>query len=48
MSPVLNSRLLFSFDDDLYCMGYSSDATSSQCIFIPMLLPGPKLTFEGK
>lgn len=41
VSPVLNSRMLFSFDDGLYCMG-----VTSQSIFVPILLPGPKYTFE--
>jgi hypothetical protein len=46
--PVLNSRLLFSFDDEMYCMGYAASSNASQCIMVPMLIPGPKLTFEAE
>ena len=46
-TPILTSRLLFSFDDSLYYMGYSS-ASSSQSISIPILIPGPKLTYEAE
>jgi hypothetical protein len=35
--PLLQSRLLFTFDPDLYVMG--QDANSNQCINIPFLLP---------
>jgi hypothetical protein len=47
-TPVLNSRLLFSFDGELYCMGYSSHNQASQSIFVPILIPGPKLTYEAE
>jgi len=46
--PVVNSRLLFSFDDEMYCMGYTNSSNATQCILVPMLIPGPKLTFEAE
>jgi hypothetical protein len=47
-TPVVGSRLLFSFDEDMYCMGYTNSNNASQCIEVPMLIPGPKLTFEAE
>ena len=47
-APVVNSRLLFSFDEDVYCMGYTASNNTSQCIVVPMLIPGPKLTYEAE
>jgi hypothetical protein len=47
-TPVFNSRLLFSFDDELYCMGYNSTSSASQSILVPILIPGPKLTYEAE
>lgn len=42
--PIFQSRIVFSFDEELYRMGY--DATSQQNIVVPILLPGPKQTVE--
>lgn len=42
--PILNSKLLFVYDDELYAMGYST--RSSSVITIPILLPGPKHIVE--
>ena len=48
-APVVNSRLLFSFDEDAYCMGYAaSSSNASQCILVPMLIPGPRFTYEAE
>jgi hypothetical protein len=50
-APVVNSRLLFSFDENAYCMGYAAAASSSsasQCILVPMLIPGPRFTYEAE
>ena len=44
--PVIQARLLFSFDADLYVMGH--DVNSKQCIVVPFLLPGPKHTIEAE
>ena len=44
--PVMHARLLFSFDPELYVMGH--DASSRQCIVMPVLLPGPKHTVEAE
>jgi hypothetical protein len=41
---VDQSRLVFSFDVDQYVMGF--DANSQQSIFVPVLLPGPRVIFE--
>lgn len=42
--PVLQSRLVFSYDPGLYSMGF--DSSSKQSINIPLLLPGPKIIVE--
>ena len=44
--PIVQSRLLFSFDSELYVMGH--DRHSKQCIVVPFLLPGPKHTIEAE
>ena len=35
------SRIVFSYDEDLYRMGY--DVNSQQCIMVPILLPVSKI-----
>lgn len=42
--PIFQSRIVFSYDEELYRMGY--DVNSQQCIMVPVLLPGPKQIFE--
>eukprot|EP01038_Epipyxis_sp_PR26KG_P009508 gene9508-12808_t len=42
--PIFQSRILFSYDNNLYVMGH--DVNSSQNIIVPILLPGPKHIIE--
>jgi len=42
--PILNSKLLFIYDDELYAIGYSK--RSVPVISVPILLPGPKHSVE--
>ena len=42
--PLLNSRLVFTFDQNLYVMGHVP--SSNQSVTIPILLPGPKHVIE--
>jgi len=42
--PILQTRIVFSFDPNLYVMGY--DHNSCQNITVPVLLPGPKQLVE--
>ena len=40
VKPILQSRLNFSYDPNIYAMGHKKN--SLQCLPIPILLPGPK------
>jgi hypothetical protein len=46
-TPVLNAKLLFAFDPDLYVMGHKGDVPSLHSIPVKMLLPGPKHLCEA-
>lgn len=43
-SPLLQSKLIFSYNSEYYVMGHTSN--SKHCINVPVLLPGPKHKFE--
>lgn len=42
--PLMQSRLVFSFDPEQYMMGY--DELSRPSVYVPILLPGPKIVVE--
>jgi hypothetical protein len=42
--PILRSRLMLTFDQNLYVMGHAEN--SYQSMTIPILLPGPKHVIE--
>lgn len=48
-TPILGTRLMFSFDSSLYSFGYGGPGLKPrQCIPVPILLPGPKHVFEAE
>ena len=44
--PIIQSRLNFSYDPNIYAMGYKKN--SIQCLPVPILLPGPKHIAESE
>jgi len=44
LQPILGTVLSFSYNPDMYVMGYSR--TSRQCIPVSILLPGPRHVVE--
>jgi hypothetical protein len=47
LQPILQSQLLFSFPENLYVMGRSSNSLQTTPILVPVLLPGVQQTFEA-
>jgi len=45
--PILNCLMVFSYPENLYAMGQTTNSLQNAPILLPILLPGVQQTFEA-